>query len=208
MRNKQFEIKRNLAKAYSRKWKYASSTIDGIFLYHSYSTPKTHGWWDDVSFKVGSQVIVVAWQHPRMKFADLTSDEAYKIIGPSGGHHIIEKTPIYKKLGKNRKKVIATSFDYQPVDPTWFNRLREKTVEIRKETDIVVRPSIEIDQLDYCRFVSLVAPIEAVDEESVLDMGRIARRIIRGDTSLEELFGDYVYTKEDWIKDCPDDGGF
>ena len=40
--------------------------------------------------------------------------------------------------------------------------------------------------------------MEVVAQDSVEAMAHIAKRLLRHETSLAELFSDYVYSKENW----------
>lgn len=208
MKNKHFEWLRANAKKYAKTWPRANTVnSDGNVLYHVYSEPKTEGWWDDVSFRLGSQIVIVWWTHPRLGFSDQTEN-----LAMTACMHLYDRSEtwltsgkkIYKKIGKNknRKRWVATRMpESSDTTKNWIKALRESEKEIRATTDIVVRPSMKIQQLSWARGVSLCMPVEAVDAASVNEMANIAKRLIKGETTLEELFPGYTYTREDWAKE-------
>lgn len=215
-KNKEFERRRIAAKKYAKTdWMQSRLNEHGNYVYHCYDNPdvkKTEGWWDDVSFKFGSQKIVVAWVHPRMAFSDETDNQAHLSFKSAPKWDIFDKAkPIYKKVGSKRarKKVIAwaTSSDKNESHDNfrkWMDEFGLFLEKFRSETDLVIRPSIKIEQMDYCRYVTLVCPIEVVDEASLNQMAELTKKILRRETTLEKEFPNYTYTKEDWLKEGHD----
>lgn len=207
MKNKYFDLMRKNAKKYAKTWhRHHEVNADGNVLYHCYSEPKSEGWWDDVAFKIGSQVVVVLWVHPRMAFKDQVNDQAMEDCNHlyptddwfSGGKKI------YKKLGKNkkRKRHIMTEMRQTPQSTRdWCDAIHAREKELFLTTDAVIRPSMRIEQCNHARYVYLCMPVEAVDEKSVNEMANVAKRLVKGETTLAELFPEYSYTKEDWAKE-------
>ncbi len=213
-KNKEFERRRHAAKKYAKTdWTNSRLNSEGNYVYHCYDNPdfkKTEGWWDDVSFKFGSQKVVVAWIHPRMAFSDETNDMAHLVFKPAPKWDILKNSrPIYKKVGskRNRKKIVAWETGSSDKNKSrdnfkkWMDELGIFLESFRAKTDLVIQPSIKIEQMDYCRYVSLVCPIEVVDEASLDKMAELTRKLLRGETSLEKEFPDYTYTKDNWLKE-------
>lgn len=211
MKNKYFDLMRASSKKYAKNWKRQHEVnADGNVLYHVYDNPdcqKTEGWWDDVAFKLGSQVVIVWWTHPRMRFSDVTSDLAH-----TATDHMYDRSDdwltggekIYKKIGKNknRKRHIMTRMPESSTSTkNWVAALRDSEREIRATTDIVIRPSMKIEQISWARGVSICAPWEAIDVTSVNHMANEVKRILGGEVTLEELFPGYTYTKDDWANE-------
>jgi hypothetical protein len=44
-------------------------------------------------------------------------------------------------------------------------------------------------------------PIEAVDADSVEQIAEITKMILRGETTLDEMFRGYTYNKQNWAHD-------
>jgi hypothetical protein len=210
MKNKYFDYMRAKAKKYAKTWHRANQlTPLGNALIHCYDNPdnkKEHGWWDDVQFKLGGQVITVWWIHPRMAFSDTTDTVAYDSLPPAPEWNWASSgVKNYKKIGKNknRKRLVSTTIPPSPASFTeWCDLWKVRRAEVRQSTDIVIRPSIKVDQLSWCRGVSLCIPIEAVDADSVEQVAEIAKKLLRGETTLDELFPNYTYTKDDWAAEA------
>ena len=201
MKNKHFDRKRSAAKLYAKSWHRANKlTPLGNALIHCYETPKKYGWWDDVMFRLGSQVVVVWWVHPRMTFSDETSEMAHDLLPPAPEWNIrANSTPVYKKVGKSRKKTVA--YTMAPVHKSfadWCEEWDNHKEQIRRTTDLVIRPSMKVKQLDWCRGVSLCIPEEAVDAASVEKVAEIAKKLLRRETTLEEPYPGYGYTRHDY----------
>ena len=207
MKNKYFDLMRKSAKEYAKTWhRHNQLTPLGNALIHCYDNHQHEmGWWDDVMFRLGGQVICVWWTHPRMQFADQTNEMAHNLMPPSPPWNLGSGTPNYKRLGKNkkRKKIVSYTMD-SPTPGTWKEWSAEcdkKTEEVRRTTDLVIRPSMKVEQLNWCRGVSLCVPEEAIDAVSVEKMAEIAKQLLRGETTLEELYPDYTYTRHDYEAD-------
>lgn len=206
MKNKYFDLMRKSAKEYAKDWhRHNQLTPLGNALIHCYDNPHEMGWWDDVMFRLGGQVICVWWTHPRMQFADQTNEMARNLMPPSPPWNLREGSVAnYKRLGKNKKRKKIVSYTMAPIHDTWKEWSAEcdkKTEEVRRTTDLVIRPSMKIEQLNWCRGVSLCIPEEAIDAVSVEKMAEIAKQLLRGETTLEELYPDYTYTRHDYEAD-------
>lgn len=216
MKNKHFDRLRAAAKKYAKSWHRAPyKDSNGIVLYHLYpeESKRVLGWWDDSAFKLGSQVIQVSWIHPRMSFSDETESEAFDLVKSPSWHWLspLDGEKIYKKIGKNkkRKRHILTRFkepDQNFID--WSKSVDEKMKELRQSTDLVIRPSFSVAQLNWGRKVNICAPIEAIDEKNVVKMTLLVKGILLGKTTIEQLWGDYTYTKNNWIEELPLMGKF
>jgi hypothetical protein len=207
MKNKHFEWMRKESKAYAKPWRRNhEKTALGNVLYHSYDEgPRDFGWWDDVAFKFGSQIVHVWWVHPRMVFADKTAEIAEdsipsldEVLDLSGG------VKNYKTLGKNKKRKRHVSTTMPSLKPQWqerYEQVKAATAEVRATTDLEIKPHMKIVQLAHGRGISLCMPIEAVDADSVEQIAEITKMILRGETTLDEMFRGYVYTKQNWVHD-------
>lgn len=207
MKNKHFDWKRSQAKKYAKTWHRANKlTSLGNALIHCYDNPHDMGWWDDVAFKLGSQVVMVWWIHPRMAFSDQTKDIAYNLLPPAPEFDAFKRsTPNYKRVGKNKKRKKIVSYTMAPVHKSWTDWADDwdkATEQVRRTTDLVIRPSIKVEQLSWCRGVSLCIPEEAIDAPSVEKVAEIAKKLLRGETTLEELYPDYTYTRHDYAADA------
>lgn len=213
MKNKHFDNLRLQSKKYARDWEHrhhGTLTPLGNKIMHSYEDPRDFGWWDDVQFKHGSRVVSVWWTHPRMAFADKTDEIARELMRPAPSINMFEGgVKNYKSLGKNkkRKRHISTTLVDRSTNPS-FQDYTDWTIEfdnllqdVRNTTDLAITPSIKIVQHEWCRGVHLCMPIEAVDKESLEQVAEISKQLLSGSCTLESLFRDYAYTKENWAHD-------
>jgi hypothetical protein len=140
-----------------------------------------------------------------MVFADKTAEIADdsipsldEVLDLSGG------VKNYKRLGKNKKRKRHVSTTMPGLKPQWQERyaqVKAATVEVRATTDLEIKPHMKIVQLAHGRGISLCMPIEAVDADSVEQIAEITKMILRGETTLDEMFRGYVYTKQNWVHD-------
>lgn len=205
MKNKAFEWKCKSAKEYAKKWAMKRPlTTRGNFIPYSHDEPKRFGWWDDVFFRFGSQVIAVWWTHPRLKYEEACGDIAYDQVDELYPPRIIKPiTPIFKRVGKNRKKAVAICFDETPKEQyERFEAWKRIKENLLATSDIAIRPYIEIGQLSWCRGVSICLPIEVVDQQSLEDLADIVRAIMSGEKRFEDFYpAGYVYGRNEWAAD-------
>ncbi|MGZ8982324.1 MAG: hypothetical protein ACXW11_00040 [Methylotenera sp.] len=179
---------------------------NGLYIPHAYpdTNPEKMSWWDDVGFILNGRRIMVWWVHPRMKYADAINDLAWQeagdpplcvadIFGPS------EKQ--WKKVGRSRKKV-SSYLTHQTPDAmrAYYDKL--SSIKMRMESegiDLVVRPSISLEILPWCRGVNLCVPFKVRDEKELSKLAALAKRLIKGETTLAKEFPDYQYGREDWL---------
>lgn len=206
MKNKKQERLRCAAKSYHRRHQWRLR--DGLMIPHCYSEPlRQLSWWDDVGFILSGRRVMVWWVHPRMKYANAIEDLAWKEAGDPplregglfGGS---EKQ--YKKVGRSRKKVTSHLMRQTPaVMRDYYDKL--KSIEARLDADgidLVVRPSFSVEALDWCKGITLCAPIEVRDEAGIAVLAALARRLVRGETTLSVEFPGYSYGREDWLAEA------
>ena len=201
MKNRHIEYLKRLAKQAPKNWDKPLSP-QGNYLYHCYSEPKTLGWWDDVSFKLGSQRVVVWWVHPRMAYYEICENMAYDMVDnmvhiqPKQELHM--KVVQHKQLGRSRKKAVSYQFESSVAQMEWEQAVEDAQKKILQNNELIIKPYIHVKQYGWGLGVNLCLPMEVVDQDSVEAMAHIAKRLLRHETSLAELFSDYVYSKENW----------
>ncbi|NOS96906.1 MAG: hypothetical protein HOP25_00335 [Methylotenera sp.] len=47
-------------------------------------------------------------------------------------------------------------------------------------------------------FVELCAPIEVRNEQDLIILANLVRKLLKRETTLEKEFPDYIYTKDNW----------
>jgi len=206
MKNRQFELRRRLARQYHRN-KHGDLFEQGILVRHDYGDvdPNSPSWWDDVMFILGRVRINVAWRHPRDVYRGMIEDAAMKAV-----EHLSEKIEgdlfagaekSYKKLGRSRKKVLSYTTQSRPGAQEWFDALRVEEERLSATAEFTVAPSFKTELLDWCRFVSIVVPLEVRHAGELRALADLVRRILKGETTLELEFPGYIYGKAQWVAD-------
>lgn len=206
MKNPNQESKRRRRRQYhlSNPWRLSAG---GLFIPHEYPKHRELSWWDDVGFIMNRRQVMVWWIHPRQKYADAIGDAAWAEAGepPRSLDDVFAsalRTPVHKRRGKSRKKVVAyTSPPMSATTRAFYDRIN--AIEARLTTDgidLVVQPSMTITALDWCLGVSLCIPIEVLTEADVRGLAATARRILTGGRSLAAagIPSDYQYGREQW----------
>lgn len=212
MKNKKFEYNRRKMKETHRNNGMRLDTHRGIHAYHLYPEPlRDKAWWDDFSFIRNNYKVVVWFTHPRMIYHDkVTSavfEEALKIKPErdSFDKWFDKANANYKKVGKSRKKIVTyTCPESTKEQQEWYARVKWEEEIALTTSAFSVKPSIKIECLDWCRGVSLCAPVEAVSEDGLRQLKTLVTRLLNGETTLEKEFPNYLYTSNDWIRENPE----
>lgn len=207
MKNPSFERNRRQARQYHRN-RSRDQFEGGILVRHVYDDrePEQISWWDDVEFIRGKMRVSVAWQHPRCVYQDLIEEAAMAATHPLyeqiGGDLFDGGVTLHKRIGRSRKKVSGyrTAGD-RPGAREWLDALHAEQARLSREAEFSVRPSISVQQLDWCRFVDIVAPIEVRNVEELRALAGLVRRILAHETTLQREFPGYVYGKVQWVAD-------
>ena len=67
--------------------------------------------------------------------------------------------------------------------------------------DVIIAPSIDAEWCRYSRLVSLCVPIEVRNPTDLRELAKIAKRLLKRETTLQELFPKYRYTRADWVRE-------
>lgn len=202
MKNRQFELRRRLARQYHSNQR-GGQFVQGVRALHDYAglVPDGLSWWDDCQFILGKRRIAVAWQHPRQIYQDLIADAARAVVGPSStraGDWFADAGKTYARLGRSRKKVRWYTHPERADLKAWFDALRAEEARIAREAAFSVSPSIRVETLSWCRYVSLVAPLEVRSEAELRVLAGLVRRLLKGETTLAREFPGYVYDATRW----------
>jgi hypothetical protein len=132
-------------------------------------------------------------------------DEIVEKRGKRTGGFFEVSTPIYEYFGKNKKRKKIKYWelkDQTEKDRSWFSEWRRLEEELLETSDIIIRPSMRIEQYDWCRGVDICLPIEVVDQKSLEDLADIVRSILRGEKKFEDFYQeDYKYGCDEWLAD-------
>ena len=176
----------------------------GLMIPHMYPKPVNLSWWDDVGFILNGRRIMVWWVHPRMKYADAINDLAWQEAGDPPFHSadIFDSSEKqWKKVGRSRKKVTSYLTRQTPdAQRAYYDKLSGIKMRMQSEgIDLIVRPSMSVEILPGCRGVSLCVPIEVRDKKELSELAVLAKRLIKGETTLAKEFPVYQYGREDWL---------
>lgn len=215
MKNPFIEKKRQHAKQYAQNWQRQLNS-QGNYFQHIYlkTERKQFDCWNDVSFKLGSQIVAVWWEHPRLHYQNLCENLVdTQLEEPKHPINMFSEEvymKFYMPVGKSRKKVKHSGClkipGDNPYEAEWEQYFKQYEILLNQalnQSDFVVYPSIKVEQLNRCRGVNLCLPIEVVDEQSANEMAKIAKSLLLRETTLAELFPDYAYTKENWQQENP-----
>lgn len=206
MKNRQCELRRRLAREYHRNAPI-HQFVQGVLVRHDYCelAPDELSWWDDTQFILGRMRVAVSWRHPRHVYKDMigrAADEATQhLYDKIEGDLFDEAERTYRKLGRSRKKVVSYTMVPCPGQDEWYEALQAEEIRLSKEANYTVVPSIKVEQLAWCRFVEIVAPLEVRNIAELQQLAYLVRRILKQETTLVREFPGYVYGKEQWVAD-------
>lgn len=185
-----------------RQWTLA----DGVYLRHQYPTRHQLSWWDDVGFQMRHYRVMVWWVHPRMAYSDLAEEHALNLMDmpESELEPDFSSSPIHVKSGKSRKRVTAYQM-HQPCPEhllraaNWLAEVAAEESRFKQQSDLVITPSLKLQQTDWCRGMNLVAPVEVRTREDAISLGHLARRLYTQETTLDAEFPGYSYTRDSYL---------
>jgi hypothetical protein len=139
--------------------------------------------------------VIVWWQHPRYVYLNAIEDQSRQEAGEDPGDDWLfdGSSAYYRKVGKSRKKIIGYTIrppsDEQRMyyDKLWAIRKRMAAEGI----DFDVTASWKRERLSWATGISLVAPLEVRNENELAMVADLARRLIRGQTTLDTEFPGY-----------------
>lgn len=204
MKNQHLERAARLRRQYhrNRPWRLGPG---GLYVPHSYElkSPDDLSWWDDVGFVAGGRRVIVWWQHPRHVYENAIEEQLWDEIGPGPHDDWLAEgsTRQYRRVGASRKKLVGyVCREPSPEQAQYYQRLREARKRLMAlGVQCTVRPSWTRKSLDWATGVSLVAPLEVRNVTELAVVAELARRLLRGQTTLAEQFGEYHYGREDWL---------
>jgi hypothetical protein len=180
---------------------------NGLYIPHAYPKLQQLSWWDDVGFILNRRRVMVWWVHPRMKYTEAIGEMAWKEAGtpPVDGRDLFEPSEkIWKKVGRSRKKVVGYSGSPLPDAQREFYAKLE-AIEIRMESegiDLEIRPSISVKTISWCTGIDLCIPIEVRSKEEISALAMLAKRLLKGETTLGNEFPDYQYGRDEWLAEA------
>lgn len=206
MKNYYYEsIKRQFKNASNRNCEFDN----GIHCHHSLIEIGANDltWWMDFDFILNGCFVSVDWIHPRTEFKDTLQEKAFsqvKHLYKERYHEsIMDKgEPIYKKLGKSRKKILAWRTTQRNWNTDGF-QLALKLAEdnLQKEADFIIQPSISVEWHKYGKSVSVCAPVEVRSIDDIANLVQIIKRILKHEIKVDEAFNQHRYTRLNWLEE-------
>ena len=106
-------------------------------------------------------------------------------------------------MGKSRKKIVSyTSRQPSAEQDAYYEHLRTVRQSMEAEgIDLDVSTSWKRERLNWATGVSLVVPLEVRNETELAQVASMARRLLLGQTTLQNEFPDYRYGRADWLRE-------
>lgn len=206
MKNPNFERRLRAMRNYHTN-KRGSQFDGGVRVFHRYDefAADDLSWWDDCQMIVNRRRVMIWWVHPRFKYHNAIEEEAWAAAGepPTRRDWLadIRSRPVRKKVGRSRMRIVA----YEQGEPNaeyqaYYARLRAEEDRIAAAgIDLIVQPSILRRTLDWCTGLELCIPVEVRNVAELKTLADIGRRLLKGETKLDRLFGDYAYSRGEWL---------
>ena len=207
MKSRHAETLRRARKKYHQT-DYENNFQNGILARHLYDAqnPLMLTWWDDVTLIINNYRVAVAWTHPRQSYRDEIKQQASQNTAHLSMRNsaLDNATPEYVKVGASRKKLVAWSTG-SIVNQEWVEAFDMEVEKISNGSDYLITPSIKVTWFKWCRYVDICAPIEVRNEENLVQLARLVKKLLKHETTLDQEFPNYTYTKENWLKDALND---
>ncbi len=176
---------------------------EGLYIPHSYPDLKPLSWWDDVGFSLSGRRVMVWWVHPRRRYLDEIEARAMRDAGPMPDDKAFGE-PVgkhCKQVGRSRKRQVACrTHALSERLSGYFERVNAIEDRLRAEgIDYVVVPSMSVRWYRWGIGVDLCAPIEVRNIGEVRQLANLARRLLKRECSISEVFPSHVYGRENWL---------
>lgn len=154
-----------------------------------------------MTFILNDYRVALAWIHPRMAYEDMIEDAVTGMTADIPTPDIMgSSTPIYKAAGKSRKTI--SSWRCDPVDRSdWQEKYNQARKQAIHAADYKIAPSLTSRWCKYSRIVTLCAPLEVRNESDLRALAALAKRLLKREVTLEDVFPGYHYTRADWERD-------
>lgn len=176
----------------------------GVYMPHTYLEARTLSWWDEVGFIVNRYRVVVWWEHLRTKYADELHRQACDQAGPCTELSMFTHEEKYwKRVGRSRKKVVGYRAQASSAEErSYFDAIAVKEDQLRLGgIEYSVRPSITVRRYSWGIGVELCTPQEVRNIEEARSLASMAKRLIKRQVTLDELFPDTSYDRENWLSE-------
>ena len=208
MKNSNQERLGRAMKQYHRKSKWPLA--NGIYIPLVQDESKKLSCCDEVVFILNDRLIYVDWVHPRRNYSFAIAEMAHKVVGDCPTMESIDLLSCaekkWKKQGRSRKKPAFYIFGSNPMSQSEREYQHKfSAIYSRMElegVDSVVHPAMSARRLDWCTMVTLCMPIEVRNKDDVRALAVIAKRLLKGETTLAREFPDYQYRRSEWLAEA------
>ena len=208
MKNKRFEMLRRKMKQHHRHEPWHGNSPRGYYVPHVYAPPyRSLSTWADIQFVLNNRRVWVFYVHPRRAYLDEIERQVFEQYWQALSDdqrsqcQWANKIPSYKRVGRSRKKVV--SYRLAEADEARQRRVQtfceQQDAAERDGIDYIVRPSARIELSATAHMLELVAPVEVITMDDVHALVVLARRLMKRETTVRELWPDYVYGREHWL---------
>jgi hypothetical protein len=202
MKNHHVERLKYRAKQYHRN-KREDHFNNGMLVFHDYTGLPSDRltWGDDVTFIINDYRVALAWTHPRMAYEEAIDAETDRLAANSPKEDFLrDGKPIYRILGKSRKKITHTVYELRP-QSCWRDEWDRTRYQVMQSANIEIAPSMNVRWCQYSRLVSLCVPVEVRKIADLDKLMAMTKRLLSREVVLEELFPGYCYTRADWERE-------
>lgn len=206
MQQHRLEVMRQSQKKYHRNHPWHLSA-GGLYIPHSYSdmTPDSLSTWDDVGFVINGRRVMVFWEHPRYRYKEAIRKMAWDEVGEGPRDNWLSDggTKNYRRVGRSRKKLVSYTYrEPSAQQQAHYDRLNAAIARLdRQGIDCNITAWWKWKRMHWAMIVQVVAPLEVRNEDELAELARLAKRLIRQETSLALEFPGYSYGREHWLNE-------
>lgn len=130
-----------------------------------------------------------------------------KILEIPGSQRDCGKT--YKKVGASRKKILTyLSCKPSEAQEEYYQRLFSIEARLASEgVDFDVMVGWKRERLSWATGVTIVAPMEVRNESDLAPVAKLGRRLLLGQTLLQDEFPNYKYGRKEWLEEQTNTNG-
>jgi hypothetical protein len=202
MKVKYYESVKKSAKLYHQTERSTNFT-NGLIHYHDFDedTSSNLTWWEDVEFILNDYRVNVACIHPRLDYLDSIKTEAHNKIDhlyPVPTDIFEEPKQNYVKDRKSKFKSVPLNTDFTKEFNDWSAAYNSTQQELLLTSEYKAKPFITSEWLAYCRYIDICAPIEIRGSNDLVKLVDLVKRLLKGETTIENEFPAYTYAKVQW----------
>lgn len=206
MKIPRLEAMRRSQREYHRSHPWGLSA-GGLYIPHTYEekTADSLTTWDDVGFILNGRRIIVWFEHPRYVYGEALWNKVWELVGDGPTDNWLTEggTKNYKRIGRSRKKLVSTTLRApSPAKRAHYDLLKATFERLSSEGIAYSVPvSWKPKRLWWAMGVNIVAPIEIRNEQDLAELASLAKKLLKGQTSLQNAFPNYRYTRDEWLRE-------